>query len=67
MQRKSLAIKFLKFIAVGGVGAGIQLGTTYFLTEMAGLHYMFSLSIAIVLATIWNFTLNLRWTFKEKA
>jgi len=61
---KKLAVKFGKFVIVGGIGAGIQLGTTYFFTEVVGLYYMFSLSIAIVLATIWNFTLNLRWTFR---
>ena len=58
--------KFIKFIIVGSIGAGIQLGITYLLTEFANLYYMVSLVIAIILATVWNFTGNLRWTFKGK-
>lgn len=58
--------KFTKFIIVGSVGAGIQLSLTYMLTEWAGLWYMLSLCIAIVIATAWNFTGNLKWTFKER-
>lgn len=61
---RKLAIRFLKFCAVGGVGAGIQLGMTYLLTEFWGLWYMFSLCVAILLATAWNFTGNYKWTFK---
>jgi len=67
IQRKVVAVRFLKFCLVGGIGAGIQLGITYLLTEWAGLWYIFSLGIAILLATIWNFTGNDRWTFKGKA
>jgi len=66
IQRKVIAVRFLKFCLVGSVGAGIQLGITYLLTEWVGLWYMLSLCIAIGLATIWNFTGNLRWTFKGK-
>lgn len=60
-----LIIKFGRFIVVGGIGAVIQLGLTYLLTERVHLYYIFSLAIAIVLATIWNFIMNLKWTFKK--
>lgn len=61
-----LAKKFLKFAVVGGIGAGIQLGGTYLFTQKFHLYYMISLLISICIATIWNFTINLNWTFKEK-
>lgn len=57
--------KFIKFCLVGSGGALIQLGMTYLLTEVVGLWYMLSLCIAIGLALIWNFTFNLKWTFKK--
>lgn len=57
--------KFCKFCLVGGIGAVIQLGMTFILTELIGLWYMVSLCIAIGLALLWNFTLNLVWTFKK--
>lgn len=66
IQRKVIATRFAKFCIVGSIGALIQLGTTYLLTEVANFYYMFSLAIAITLATIWNFTGNLKWTFKGK-
>ena len=58
--------KFIKFVIVGLGGALIQLGVTYALTEYLDLWYLVSLSIAIVLATLWNFSANLRWTFRKE-
>lgn len=66
IQFKITATRFVKFCIVGGVGAGILLGLTTLLTEVAGLHYVFSLCIAIPIATVWNFTGNLKWTFRGK-
>ena len=58
--------KFFKFAVVGGVGACIQLGGTYLFTQKVHLYYMYSLLISICIATVWNFTINLNWTFKGK-
>lgn len=66
IQCKVIATRFVKFVIVGSIGALIVFGTTTLLTEVANLHYMLSLAIAIPLATIWNFTLNLKWTFNDK-
>jgi dolichol-phosphate mannosyltransferase len=63
---RKLITKFVKFALVGGVGACIQLGLTYLLTQRFHLYYMLSLVVAIGITTIWNFTCNLKWTFKEK-
>jgi putative flippase GtrA len=57
--------KFTKYIVVGGIGAVIQLGGTYILTEKVHLYYMFSLAISIVLATSFGFTANYLWTFRK--
>ena len=66
IQRKVIATRFIKFAIVGGIGVGMLLGLTTLLTEVAGLHYVLSLCIAIPIVTIWNFTGNLRWTFNDK-
>jgi len=56
--------KFIKFCIVGGIGAGITFGLTWALTERIGLWYMASLLVAVLVATVSNFTLNTFWTFK---
>ena len=63
---RKLITKFGKFVIVGGVGACIQLGITYLFTQKFHLYYMLSLVVAIGVTTIWNFTVNLKWTFREK-
>lgn len=56
--------KFLKFCIVGGIGALITFSLTWILTEEFKLWYMASLLLAVVVATISNYTLNTIWTFK---
>lgn len=56
--------KFIKFSIVGGIGAVITFGLTWLLTEIFGLWYMLSLTIAAVTALCSNYTLNCLWTFK---
>ena len=56
--------KFGKFAIVGGVGFLIAYSLLWVLTEKAGMWYMYSALVAQVAATIWNFTLNLKWTFR---
>lgn len=56
--------RFIKFCVVGGIGTLIYMLMTWLLTEFAGLWYMVSLAIATVVATIWNYNMNVRWTFK---
>lgn len=58
--------KFIKFCAVGGSGALITFAITAFLTEILGFYYLASMVFAVFVATIWNFMLNLMWTFKER-
>lgn len=57
--------RFLKFCAVGAVGAGANLVVLYTLTE-AGLFYLLSGLIGIEAAILSNFVLNRSWTFKDR-
>ena len=53
------------FGAFSSVGIIIQLITLYLLVE-SGIQYAISLVVAVALASISNFLLNKKWTFREK-
>lgn len=55
--------RLAKFNLVSLVGMAITTGILYFLAEHYGLHYLLANLIAIGVATFWNFTLNLFWTW----
>ncbi len=58
-------IRLIRFSTVGVIGAGINTGLLWLLTDLAGLFYLFSSAIAIEIAIIIQFILNDRWTFRE--
>jgi len=58
--------KMLKFLLVGGLGIGINLGLLAFFTEVTGLWYMLSAVLGILVATLWNFAMNNLWTFGDR-
>ncbi len=64
--KRGLIRKFIKFCLVGGIGFLIAYSLLWILTEKVGLWYMFSALIAQVVATVWNFWGNLRWTFHKE-
>jgi dolichol-phosphate mannosyltransferase len=53
------------FAAFSSAGIIIQLITLYLLVE-SGIQYAISLIVAVALASISNFLLNKKWTFREK-
>jgi len=57
--------RFLKFCAVGAVGAVLNLVVLYSLTEL-GVYYILSGFIAIEAGVLSNFVLNRSWTFKDR-
>ena len=63
---KNIGRKFIKFCLTGSVGFIIAYGLLWVLTEKVGFWYMWSALMAQVAATIWNFTLSLKWVFKDK-
>ena len=57
--------RFLKFCAVGGVGAVLNLVVLYSLTEL-GVFYLISGLLGIEAGLLSNFFLNRSWTFKDR-
>jgi dolichol-phosphate mannosyltransferase len=53
------------FLLFSSLGVSIQLTLVYFLVE-SGLSYNLSLICAVAVASISNFILNKKWTFREK-
>ena len=54
------------FLGFSGVGAILQLGLVYYLVDSRHLEHGISLILAVAIASIGNFLLNKKWTFKEK-
>lgn len=57
--------KFFKYCVVGGSGALLSWIGIYLLTEKAHFYYMLSVVLMTGVVVIYNFTLNLLWTFKK--
>jgi len=58
-------LRLIKFSIVGVIGAGINTGFLWVLTDVARLYYLFSSVVAIEIAILMQFLMNDRWTFKE--
>ena len=63
---KETGIQFGKFIGFSSLGAVIQLLLVYVLVENYNMDYPPSLILAVAAASVGNFLLNKKWTFKEK-
>ena len=63
---KETGIQFGKFIGFSSLGAIIQLLLVYALVENYNMEYPLSLFLAVAAASVGNFLLNKKWTFKEK-
>jgi dolichol-phosphate mannosyltransferase len=67
-RRQAGAGAFLKrlgrFNLVSLVGLAINLGITALLTNVFGLHYLVSNLIGIAIGMLWNYLVNLGWTWK---
>jgi dolichol-phosphate mannosyltransferase len=58
--------QFGLFVGMSSIGAILQLAIVYLLVNSGGIKYEFSLIIAVAIASISNFLLNKKWTFREK-
>lgn len=63
---KKTAFQYGMFMGFSSLGALIQLGVVYALVENYRLDYPLALVLAVMAASIGNFLLNKKWTFKEK-
>ncbi len=57
--------RFLKFNLISLGGLAIATGVLYGLVTLAGIHYLLANLVGIGMATLWNFSLNLFWTWRE--
>lgn len=58
--------QFGLFVGMSSIGAVLQLAIVYLLVRSGGITYEFSLILAVAIASISNFLLNKKWTFREK-
>ena len=69
-ERNFSAIHTLKqyglFVGLSSIGAVLQLAILYLLVQSGGMKYEFSLILAVAIASMSNFLLNKKWTFREK-
>jgi dolichol-phosphate mannosyltransferase len=63
--RKTI-LQYLLFMAFSSLGALIQLGFVYLLVENYHISYPLALIMAVMVASVGNFLLNKKWTFREK-
>jgi dolichol-phosphate mannosyltransferase len=63
---KKTGTQFGMFIGFSSLGAFIQLLLVYALVENYNMEYPLSLILAVAAASVGNFLLNKKWTFKEK-
>lgn len=63
---KVTGIQYIMFMAFSSLGAIIQVGLVYALLENYNIDYPPALILAVSAASIGNFLLNKKWTFKEK-
>ena len=54
------------FFGMSSIGAALQLAILYLLVESADMKYEVSLILAVAIASMSNFLLNKKWTFREK-
>ncbi|MGI0046837.1 MAG: glycosyltransferase [Nitrosotalea sp.] len=66
MDPKRTFLQYGSFLAFSSVGAAFQLGMVYLFVEVEHVNYALSLFGSVAIASIGNFILNKRWTFKEK-
>lgn len=62
----SVLTRAIKFNVVSLFGLGIHAAVLAFFTEVVGLFYILSAVIAILSAMMWNFLINLRWTWRPQ-
>lgn len=63
---KHTSKQYLLFFGISSAGAALQLILTYILVELSHIGYEAALIVAVMAASIGNFLLNKKLTFKEK-
>jgi putative flippase GtrA len=58
-------IRWLKFNAVGILGAGVQLAALGLFVKL-GMHYLLATALAVETALVHNFVWHTRWTWRDR-
>ncbi|WP_423995261.1 GtrA family protein [Halorubrum trapanicum] len=59
-----LAVQMRRFVVVGAITAGIQMGLLWLFDNVAGLNYILAATIAIEITIVLSYVLNNAWTFR---
>lgn len=62
---RTLAVQLLKYGVVGAIAFGVDYGSLWLLTEVAGVHHLVSAAIAFILGLTCNYLLSTAWVFGE--
>ena len=60
-----MVIRWLKFNAVGALGAAVQLGALWILTSL-GVHYLVATALAVEAAVLHNYAWHVRWIWVDR-
>ena len=60
---KKLIKQLFRFGIVGGIAFLIDYFFLYFFTDICGLHYLLSASLAFILSMIFNYTASVKWVY----
>lgn len=63
---RTLARRWLKFDAVGGIGIGVQLTILAGLVDGLGLDYLIATALAVEATVLHNFVWHERWTWRDR-
>lgn len=66
-QAQQLSTQFFRYFVVGSVAFGVDFALLYLLTELAGLYYLFSASLAFMAGIAVNYALSVSWVFKHRS
>ena len=56
---------YIKYVISGGIATVVDFGLLYFFTDIINFYYLFSASIAFIVAFIVSFYMQKFWTFRD--
>ena len=65
-MNKRMLIRWAKFIGVGAVGMGVQLGSLAVLNHWLRPHYLIASALALEITLLHNFVWHMRFTWRER-
>ena len=65
-MNKRMLIRWAKFIGVGAVGMGVQLGSLAVLNHWLRPHYLIASALALEITLLHNFVWHVRYTWRDR-